>query len=323
MYILRGDKMKLKQLIDMFILDNQIKGNSEKTVKQYTRVLRYFLEFSGDIDITDLTIYLLKQYQKNLLERDFIGNDFYSGKEGQKLDRITVNTYMTHLRTFVIYLHENGYVDSNLFEKISIVKKPKKIKDILSEEQIEDVLMQFTKCELQVRNECIFLLMVDSGLRLSEIIKLNVPDISFNSNMIKINEAKGFKDRYVPMSLSLKKALYKYLTLYRIPDNIENNSLFLQKNKSPMTEKAVSSVISRLKNKMGYRKFNPHMLRHTFATRYIINGGDMFSLQLIMGHEDLNTCRKYVHLAKYYMNSDYTKISTVDKILKNNAKIRI
>ncbi|WP_313343635.1 tyrosine-type recombinase/integrase [Sedimentibacter sp.] len=315
--------MKLSQLKNMFIIDNEIKGNSKKTIAQYTRVLSYFIEFAGDIDSNSLTVDLLKSYQKNLLERDFIGNSFYSGKEGQKLSRITVNTYMTHLRTFIIYLHDNGYIETNLFEKIKIVKKPKKIKEILSEYQIEKVLMSFTNCEMSLRNQCIFLSMVDAGLRLSEICKLDVPDVMFNSNMIKINEAKGFKDRYVPMSLTLKKSLYKYITMYRVPDSIDNQALFLSKDKMRMSEKAVTMVIVRLRKKMKFEKFNPHMLRHTFATNYIINGGDMFNLQLILGHEDLQTVRKYVHLARYYLQGDYTKISTCDRLSKNNSKIKI
>ena len=230
---------------------------------------------------------------------------------------------MTHVRTFIIYLYNNGYISSKLFDKVQIVKKPKKIKEILTEQQIETVLMTFSNCELSVRNECIFLSMVDAGLRLSEVCNLNVSDVILNSNMIKINEAKGFKDRYVPISLSFKKALYKYMTLYRIPDSVDEQALFLSKYRLRMTDKAVTSVICRLRHKVGFKKFNPHLLRHTFATRYIINGGDMFNLQLILGHEDLSTCRKYVHLARYYMQSDYSKISTCDRLVKNNSKIKI
>lgn len=315
--------MKLSQLVDAFIIDNEIKGNSKKTVAQYSRVLRYFIEFTEDIEVTSLSVELIKSYQKNLLERDFIGNSFYPGKKGQKLSRITVNTYMTHLRTFVIYLFDNGYIETNLFSKIQIVKKPKKIKDILTEEQIEKVLISFTNCELSVRNECIFLLMVDSGLRLSEVCNLNIQDVSLTNNMLKINESKGFKDRYVPISLLLKKSIYKYMTFYRVPDTIDNNALLLSKDKMRMTEKAVTGVICRIRKKMQFNKFSPHMLRHTFATRYIINGGDMFSLQLILGHEDLSTCRKYVHLARYYMQSDFSKLSTCDRLAKNNARIKI
>ncbi len=315
--------MKLLQLIDMFILDNEIKGNSAKTVAQYSRVLRYFAEFTNNEDVENLTVANIKEYQKNLLERDFIGNSFYSGKEGQKLSRTTVNTYMTHLRTFFIYLYDNGYIEINLFEKVQIVKKPKNLKDILSEEQIEKVLMSFSNCELSIRNQCIFLLMVDAGLRLSEVSNLNVSDIAFNSNMIKIICAKGFKDRYVPMSLTLKKSLYKYITMYRVPDSVDNHALLLSKDNKRMTDKSIMSVISRLRQKMHFTKFNPHMLRHTFATRYIINGGDMFSLQLIMGHEDLTTVRKYVHLARYYLQGDYKNISTCDRLVQNNRNIKI
>ncbi|WP_312700563.1 tyrosine-type recombinase/integrase [Sedimentibacter sp.] len=315
--------MKLSQLKDMFIIDNEIKGNSKKTIAQYKRVLGYFIDFTADIDADLLTIDIIKSYQKNLLERQFIGNSFYSGKDGQKLSRTTVNTYMTHLRTFVIYLYDNQYIDANLFDKITIVKKPKIIKEILSDYEIEKVLMSFSNCEMSVRNQCIFLSMVDAGLRLSEICNLDVPDVIFNGNMIKINGAKGFKDRYVPMSLSLKKSLYKYITMYRVPDFIDNKALFLSKDKKRITEKAVTMVIVRLRKKMKFDKMNPHRLRHTFATNYIINGGDMFNLQLILGHEDIQTVRKYVHLARYYLQSSYTNISVCDRLSKNNSKIKI
>lgn len=315
--------MKLRELINIFILENEIKGNSKKTIKQYKSTLNYFADYIEANNFEDVTSNTIKQYQKDLLERNFIGNELHKGKEGQKLTRTTVNSYMTPLRTFFIFLKDNDYLEDNLFEKIKIVKKPKKLQDILSEEQIEKVLMSFSNSELSIRNQAIFLCLVDAGLRLSEICKLNVTDIIFNSSLIKINNAKGFKDRYVPMSLTLKKSIYKYLTLYRIPECIDNEALFLTKENTRMTEKAVTSVIRRLKYKMNFKKFNPHMLRHTFATRYIINGGDMFSLQLILGHEDMQTVRKYVHLARYYMTSDYDSISTANKLVRNNSKIKI
>jgi len=307
----------------MFIMDNEIKGNSNRTVEVYESNIGYFVEYVGDLDLEEVTVDTIKQYQRNLLERDFIGNSNNKPKKGKKLSRTTINTYMIHLRTFFIYLYDNGYTDIRYFDKIQVVKKPKILKEILTEEQIEDVLFTFSDCMLQIRNKCIFLLMVDSGLRLQEIINLKIPDIMFNSNMIKINDSKGNKDRYVPMSMASKKSLYKYITFYRVPDRLDITNVFLSKDNNVMSEKAVVSVIRRIKEKMGYKKFNPHMLRHTFATRYIINGGDMFSLQLILGHEDLSMCRKYVHLAKYYMTGDYSKISTADKIIKNNPKIKI
>ena len=321
--VLKMNSNKLKEYINLFILENEFKGNSKRTIKQYKSTLGYFVDYIEENNISEITNNTIKEYQKNLLERNFIGNELNKGKANQKISRTTVNSYMTPIRTFCNFLYDENYLDYNLFEKVNLVKKPKKIHEILTEEQIEKVLMSFKNNELSIRNQCLFLLFVDSGLRLSETYSLNVSDVIFNSNMIKINNSKGFKDRLVPMSLTLKKSLYKYLTLYRIPDSMDDDALLLTKDKSRMTDKAVTNVIRRMKYKLNFKKFNPHMLRHTFATRYIINGGDMFSLQLILGHEDIETVRKYVHLARYYMSSDYDKISTANKIVRKNLSIKI
>ncbi len=78
----------------------------------------------------------------------------------------------------------------------------------------------------------------------------------------------------------------------------------------------------RIKNRLDLQKLNPHYLRHTFATRYIINGGDMSTLQMIMGHDDIETTRKYIHLANYYMKMDFDKHSSISKIIDKNKRGR-
>ncbi len=120
--------------------------------------------------------------------------------------------------------------------------------------------------------------------------------------VIKILDTVCFLIYNIP-TLYLKNIENKLKTNLQYDNSIgeiiyQFNSFFLSVDKVPITETAFQNVLFRIKNRLGLQKLNPHYLRHTFATRYIINGGDMSTLQMIMGHDD-------VHLANYYMKMDF------------------
>ncbi len=304
--------MKISEALELYLMEHEVIGSSVNTIKVYRQYVGYFIDFLTDIDINDVQKQSIVDYQLDLLQRKVKGNKFF--KPDKKLSRFTVKGYITHLRAFFKWLYKNKYISVDIFDNYSMVKVPKLVKPIMSEYDIITVLESFGDSEIQLRNKCIFLLLVDCGFRLQEVEKLNIRDVIFTSDMIIIKDSKGDKDRIVPMSLETKRNLYRYFKFYRPASEFE--TFFLSIYKEPMTESAITSMLCRLKKKLKLEKLNPHYMRHTYATRYIINGGSMFSLQLLMGHEDIETTRRYVHLANYYLSMDYDDISTVNRLVK-------
>ncbi len=316
--------MELKQALELFLVDQEIRGNSQRTIEIYTTYIDYLINYIGNVDINTIKKQTIIDYQLYLLNRNAFPIACVKQTNEKKLSRFTVKTYLTHLRTFFRWLYNSNYMNENIFESYVFPKVPKLIKPIMSEEEIEEVLFDFSDGMLGCRNKCIFLLMLDSGLRVQEVPGLDINDVMFEQNRLLIRDSKGMKDRIVPITLYTKRELLKYLKFYRpAPDSIEEKSFFLSTDNIRITESAIKSLLFRIKKRLDLKKLNPHYLRHTFATRYIINGGDMTTLQMILGHDDIDTTRKYVHLANYYIKMDFDKYSSVSSIAnKKNRKVK-
>ena len=139
--------------------------------------------------------------------------------------------------------------------------------------------------------------MLDAGLRLSEVLNLQISHVDFNQNYIFIVNGKGSKDRIIPLVPRLKKYLYRYTVLYR-PDNLQHDFLLCSMNTyEPLSKSCIRSLFARMHKHLTVSRFYPHLLRHTFATAYILGGGDLESLRIYMGHSDISTTQNYLHLA--------------------------
>lgn len=313
--------MEIKQVMELYLVEQELKGNSPKTIERYRDYICYFVDYFGNKNVEDIKRKDIETYQLYLLNRNAMPNKYSNNGKVKKLSRYTVRGYITHLRAFFNWLYDENILEEKIFNGYKMVKVPKQVKPIMSEEEIELVLMDFGNGMLGTRNKCIFLLLVDSGLRVQEVAKLRICDVMFEQNRLIVKESKGEKDRIVPLTLYTKRELLRYLKLFRpAPDTLSIDYFFLNVDKEPITEGAIQNVLYRLKNRLELKKLNPHFLRHTFATRYIINGGDMSTLQMILGHEDIETTRKYVHLANYYIKMDFDAFSSVSKIMDNKRK---
>ncbi len=123
------------------------------------------------------------------------------------------------------------------------------------------------------------------------------------------------------MGLYTKKLLYKYLNGYRPMPEYPTDRVFLSQDKTPITEDVIKMLFYRLKRKTAIQRLKPHLLRHTFATRYLMNGGDAFSLQMILGHTSLEMTRKYSHIASSYTVKNLKNLSTLDRLKGKNIRL--
>jgi site-specific recombinase XerD len=165
-----------------------------------------------------------------------------------------------------------------------------------------------------MRNKVMFMLLLDTGLRIGELIGLKMDDIHINDGLMKVM-GKGKKERMVPIGNKAQKALQSYLFRHRpkpAHSGIEN--AFLSIFGTPITENGVELMFSRLAKKSGINRLHAHLCRHTFATMFLLNGGDVFTLQQILGHTTLEMVRNYVTLASNHIAMQHHKYSPLDRL---------
>jgi len=298
--------------LEMFLVDQELKGNSDKTISNYRKYVTYFIDFIGEDKTTyDISLPILNSYHLSMKNKvRYQGHPYRS--EGGKISSTTLQTYIRQLRAYLSWLYEEGYIETNFVEKFRLPKAEKKLVSILTDEEIDKLLSKYKKnTEMSVRNACIIALMLDSGLRISEVVGLEYDNVFLTQNILKVY-GKGHKERTVPIGIYTKKMLYKYMTNFRSMPEYDTKSLFINKNKEPLTYDSVKMLFSRLSKSLDIDRLHPHLLRHTFATQYLINGGDTFSLQQILGHTSLEMVRRYSHLASSHLLNTHRKYSPID-----------
>jgi integrase/recombinase XerD len=155
---------------------------------------------------------------------------------------------------------------------------------------------------------------IDTGIRLSELIQLNLSDLNLRDSSLRIEHGKGDKERHVFMGRKLNRAMRMWINARGI--TIAQDALFISKNGERLEKRNIQRILHRLADKAGLKdvKVSPHRLRHTFAVEYIRNGGDPFSLQRILGHSSISTTTIYVHLAGAGLREAHAKASPVDRL---------
>jgi integrase/recombinase XerC/integrase/recombinase XerD len=187
--------------------------------------------------------------------------------------------------------------------------------EILTQEEIGRVLGCIDQNTASgARNYAILILLLDTGLRCSEMLNMELEDVNIGGGYLKVM-GKGGKERIVPFGASVQKALLRYLLHFRPePFNLSLQNFFLTLDGKPLTKNSIKMIFQRIAHKSGVKRLHPHLCRHTFATSYLINGGDVFSLQQILGHTTLEMVRRYVTLASAHVTVQHRKFSPMDRL---------
>jgi len=213
------------------------------------------------------------------------------------LSPTTINHRVRSLKQIYQFMISESMVSSNPTEKMERKKVKRAVIEALTEEQLEILLVMPDKSRfVGFRDYLIMLLLLDTGIRLSELAGIKLTDIKMPENEVIITEAKGGKARRVFISLKTKEALKKYL---KVRGDIPSNPyLFISSSDQPMKRRNIQErlYIYGRKARLEGVRVSPHTFRHTFAKMYIMRGGDAFSLQAILGHSTLDMVRHYVNL---------------------------
>jgi integrase/recombinase XerD len=209
------------------------------------------------------------------------------------------------LRSFFSYLVFEDYMSSNPLELIESPKIGRKLPDTLSEDEIDTLInaIDLSKPEGE-RNRAMLETLYGCGLRVSELVNLNISDLFFDEGFIKVT-GKGDKQRFVPIVEATQKYIDIYKNQLRPHLDIKNgheDTLFLNRRGKQLTRAMIFTIIKQLALKIGLKKsISPHTFRHSFATHLLQNNADLRSIQLMLGHESITTTEIYVHLDKSHL----------------------
>lgn len=269
------------------------KGRSLKTIENYSLYLNRFYEFAGDIEVGKIDLDMVSKWRKWL--------NRYKGDDGREVSKTTQNYHLIALRSFLKYLARRD-VKALAPEKIELASSKRPQVSFLD---ADEVMALFDACDtsniIGLRDRAILELLFSTGLRVSELVKLNIDSINLDKGEFSIR-GKGQKDRPVYVSDSAKEAIHNYLKERK--DNYE--ALFVQASKrkneedvtiSRLTPRTIQRIVERYRTKAGITKHvTPHTLRHSFATDLLGNGADLRSVQSLLGHANIATTQIYTHV---------------------------
>jgi integrase/recombinase XerC/integrase/recombinase XerD len=309
----------LSELIDYYEVCNKAEGKSHKTISWYSANLRRFCSYLEKRHLPDsidgVDIKLLRDYVLYLLKRNRFENRPYTHVKGEPLSAATIHGHVRTLRAFFSWLVEEGLTEENIARDLKPPKLVKKAVSTLSDEEIIAILHTLNfKNHCEARNLTIFMLLLDTGLRIGEIVGMKMEDVHMGEGFLKVM-GKGKKERIVPIGNNAQKALQRYLFRHRpraAHPGIEN--VFLSIYGNPITENSMKLMFARLGQRSGVHRLHAHLCRHTFATRFLINGGDVFTLQQILGHSSLEMVRHYVNLASNDIVIQHQRFSPLDRL---------
>lgn len=309
-----NENVKDKNKFDDISIDNHIKNFqdylrfekllSKNTVESYSSDLDKFKVFIED----NLQInYLDVSYQQILLFLEYL----YKNHKEASVSRI-----LSTLRSFYKFLVREGAIEKNLFSQIRNPKMPRKLVEILDEEEVNKFLEAIpysTKFEL--RDRAMFELLYSSGLRVSEIINLKLNDIDFNEDLIRFI-GKGNKERIIPIGGSAKFFLRKYLrtSRYKIEREFKSDYVFLNKNGKKITRQGFWKILKKYAKRANLDKnLYPHIFRHSFATHMLERGADLRIVQELLGHSSISTTEIYTNITKKHIKETYFKYHPREK----------
>ena len=213
----------------------------------------------------------------------------------------SISRYLSAYRQFYRWLVREGTISSDPVALIESPKTGRGLPRALSEQDVESLLAApDTGTMLGMRDRAMLELMYATGLRVSELVGLQLSNLNLNQGVIRVI-GKGQKERLVPIGDEAHESLKVYLSDGRpaLLKGVQTDCVFVTTRKAGMTRQAFWYMVRRYASQCGIsKKLSPHMLRHSFATHLLNHGADLRVVQLLLGHSDLSTTQIYTHIAR-------------------------
>ena len=276
------------------------KNASLYTIKNYRHEIRQFLDFLKEqgIDSWDgVDRYVLRRYLAWLQAEGYV--------------KASIARRISEMRSFCRYLVREGILDTNPIRTISSPKIPKRLPDYLAPHQVEALLAAPDATVPQgQRDRAIMEVLYASGLRVSEVVSLNLSNLDLRHGELRV-WGKGGKERLALLGQPACRALTRYIQDGRsklIKENRATNALFLNRLGSRLSTRSVSNVLDKYAKLAGLeRRVTPHVMRHTFATHLLDGGADLRTVQELLGHASLSSTQIYTHVSQARAKEVYRK----------------
>lgn len=286
-----------------FISDRQVYA-APGTLKTYAGHLKLFFDFLENTYRMEISVLSFSDFPDNIYSAYIL----HLRQCGVK--NTTIRSYCRSVKAFLKYCYEEDICQDYL-KKVKLPKDDAAPKMILFQDEVKKIDNCFDiNTELGLRNYCIFHLMLDCGLRSQEVIHLQVENILKDRNVIQILNSKGCKSRLT----LIPDFLIRYIDIYLSISGRASGVIFRSmKYKEPMTSNAIKQFFQDLKVSSGINRVHAHLLRHTFATSYLIGGGNLEFLRVFMGHSDYNVTKIYSQMAAQYkmLGADVYKLDSI------------
>ncbi|NWQ40398.1 tyrosine-type recombinase/integrase [Bacillus sp. EB106-08-02-XG196] len=315
----------IDEAIEIFIRAKTAEGVRPGTIKGYHDIFRYFREWLDDdiTEIHEIKADTIRNYINYLrTERTPYAEDPQRKRSGKGLSVHTINIRIRGLSAFFRFLSTEGIIPDNPTVNISQVRddQHEEVPGI-PDEQIDTILAAYDDRQFaQWRDKTLILLLLDTGLRIGEALSLTSEQINFKDLTVTVPSriAKNRKSREIPISREVAKRLRQLLDETQQYFG-EDAQVFMNAYGGDFTDDAFRRRLNRLKRKLNIPRLHPHMFRHTFARNYVLNGGDIFTLQRILDHAEIETTRKYVQMDNEHIREQHNKFSPVRNIMKRNG----
>lgn len=271
-----------------------IKHYSPATLDGYQRDIIGFLNFLSEQEVADIT------HASIHCVRSYLATRHRQGLTGTSMQRV-----LSSLRGFYKYLIREKLLTANPAVDVRAPKSAKTLPKVLDVDQVDQLLSCTATNPLEVRDHSMMELMYSSGLRLSELVNLDLLDLDLRASQVKV-VGKGNKMRYVPIGQQARVALIAWLRVREGMVSADEHAVFTNNRGSRLSQRSVQKRMRELaqRSQLGVH-VHPHMLRHSFASHLLESSGDLRSVQELLGHANISTTQVYTqldfqHLAKVY-----------------------
>jgi len=289
----------LDEAFDQFIQTKRALNASAQTIKYYHYTFKYFLEFFGEgrrcAEVNSGTII------------EYLG---YLREEKPEAAEKTIQTYIKGLRAIFYYFMENEWVEEF---KIILPRAEETIKEVYTDYEVQQLIKKpnLKTCNFtELRDWTMVCYFFATGNRLSTVANIRIGDVHLREDEIYIRKTKQKKQYILPISSGLKEVLQEYM---RYRKGTPEDFLFVTVYNEPFTKDTLGECLRKYNHRRGIEKTGVHLFRHTFAKNWILNGGDIFRLQKVLGHSTLDMVKQYVNLYSADLKRDYEQYSLFDR----------
>lgn len=281
----------MDRYLDKFLSYLEIEKNySRHTLVNYKIDLSEFLEFIHPMPIEKVEYLTLRRFLAQLKEKEYKPR--------------TLARKLSSLRSFFKFLQREGYLKNNPATLLLTPKLDKRLPGFVTEEDMARLIeAPCLETESGRRDRAILEVLYSTGIRVSELVGLNVEEVDFIGNTLKVR-GKGKKERLVPVGEQALKSIQQYLDQRKH----NNNALFLNKNGTRLSAKSICNITHKyMQHISSQQRISPHVFRHSFATHLLNRGADLRSVQELLGHVNLSTTQIYTHMTTERLKGIYAK----------------